>query len=250
MRVVIISKGRAAVCAEASYKLLPHATVSVGSEEAEEYIKAGIPEENLLIHPPDIVGISKKRNWVLKNVEDEVCVQIDDDCVGFACLVGERTRKITEEAAIMQMFENSEVIAREIGTGYFGYHTVGTDLRKYHPPEPFRFIGFSAATHGFIGREFWCDENLKVFEAVDMALQAIRRWRVVWLDYRFAFLSYVKMGYIYGGVQIFKTAQRDKWERDYIKKKWGKYYVMRRWKIGEAKSHLNVQRRQPDVVVE
>jgi glycosyltransferase involved in cell wall biosynthesis len=249
VRVVIISRGRAKVCAEASSALFPSATVSVGEEEADEYVKAGIPKKNLLIHPPDVVGISKKRNWVLRNVDDECVVMLDDDCTGFACLVGQRTRKIKDEGAILQIFKNSEMACREIGTGYFGYNTVGTDLRKYDPCEPFRFIGFSAATHGIIGREVWYDEQFLVFEAVDYALSCIRRWRVIWLDYRFEFLSYVKMGYIYGGVQLFKTAARDRLEREQIKKKWGKYYSLKRWKSGEAISHLRVERKQLDVVV-
>jgi hypothetical protein len=100
---------------------------------------------------------------------------------------------------------------------------------------------------GVIGREIWYDERNMLMDDVDFALQAIEKWRVVWIDSRFGYAQSVVSG-IAGGCQGFITAERDRKEREYIKKKWGKYYQMGTWRTAGVSSHLVVQRRSSNII--
>jgi hypothetical protein len=93
MEVVIISRKRAWLIMERSGKVLPSAKISIAEDEVAKYAEAGVARSRMLIHPNDILGPAKKRNWVLRNVQDETCVIVDDDLYSINSLVGETTRR-------------------------------------------------------------------------------------------------------------------------------------------------------------
>lgn len=244
MKIVIVSRKRADVIMTASMKMFPDALVSIAKEEVMDYVKAGVPRQQILAHPDDVLGLCMKKNWILKNIEDECCVMVDDDCVGFSCLVGERARFIKEPEAIMTIIENAEHCARAIGTGLFTFSELGTDVRKYIPFKPFVLVGYPSGVHGIIGREIWYDENLLLIDDVDIGLTAIKKYRVIWKDNRFAFLDKRPTGFMAGGAQGLRTRKLEEEERAYLKLKWGKYYTLGEWRIGGVKSTVTVERQQ------
>lgn len=244
MQIVIVTRKRANIIMNASMKIFPDALVSMAESEVMDYVKAGVPRKQILAHPDDVLGICRKNNWLLKKVEDECCVLVDDDCLGFACLVGERRRFIREPEAIRAIIENAEHCARAIGTGLFMFSELGTDVRKYIPFKPFVFVGYPSGLAGIIGREIWYDENLMSIDDIDIALTAIKKYRVIWKDNRFAFIDKSPTGFMAGGTQGLRTSRQEKEERQYLKEKWGKYYTMGEWRIGGVKSTITVHRQQ------
>lgn len=249
MEIVIISRRRPKICAEATARIMKSALVSIAEEEVDDYVSAGIERKRMLIHPNDVVGVCKKRNWVLRNVKDEVCVQFDDDFLGLMCYVGERPRTITDEESILQVLRNTEQGAREVGTVLFGFYCIGHNLRNYVPSYPFRFVGYPAGTQGMIGREVFYDENNMLHDDVDIALQVIKKFRVVWIDTRFGDISAAGTGQMKGGRQGIMTQKKDKEEREYLKIKWGKYYKMGKWGLAGIKSSIVVERKQKLLII-
>lgn len=248
MEIVIVSRKRSHICFKTSFKLFPDAKVSVAEEEAEDYYLAGIPREHLLVHPNDVVGISKKRNWVLKNVKDETCVMVDDDCELIMALVGERPRRIRDPHAIRQILENLESCAKAVGAHMFAMNQAW-DIRKYNQFKPFSFVGYPAGLVGIIGREVWYDENQRVHDDVDFAMQQVAKYRIVWIDDRFGYVQRIQTTKMSGGCQGLNTEAVDRKERMYLKKKWGIYYVMGEWAKQGVSSHINIVRQQSDIFI-
>lgn len=246
MEIVIVSRKRPHICADTTNKLFPTAKVSVAEEEARDYYLAGIDKSRLLLHPNDIVGISKKRNWVLRNVKDETCVMVDDDCEFFMALVGEKPRRIREPEAILAILKNSEACAKALGLGMFGFNQAW-DIRKFCQFKPFSFVGYAPGIVGIIGRDIWYDENQMVHDDVDYAMQQIMKHRVVWIDDRFGYVSRIQTTKMSGGCQGLNSAAADRKECMYLKKKWGPYYEMGEWGKQGVKSLMRVKRTQDDI---
>lgn len=243
IKYVIVSRKRPYLCQRASYQLFPQAVVSVAEEEAGQYIEAGIDKKRLLVHPDDVVGIAKKRNWVLRNVKEETVVMVDDDCVAIICMVGQHYRRIREPEAIHQIMLNSEAAARAIGTVAFFLNSMW-DIRKARPHDPFGFVGYPSGIMGIIGRTVWFDDNQLIHDDVDFALEVIRKYRVVWIDKRFGYMQKVSTTVMAGGCQGLISEKRDRLERRYLKAKWGKYYKMEAWSTTGVKSTIYVERKQ------
>jgi hypothetical protein len=248
MKIVIISRKRPALLMGCSMKLFPHATVSIGEDEVDAYARAGVPRKQMLIHPADIVGLSKKRNWVMKNVPDETVVQVDDDGRCVKAMVGQFARPITDETTITMFLKNLEQGAKEIGTVYFGFNNYLGDIRKYKKDAPFSFVNYSNGIVGTIGRSVWYDENIPSHTDVDLVLQCLQKFRVVWIDMRLSFVPAARTSYMYGGKQDFLNAQREKECQRYLKKKWGKFYSPGTFKAsGFVRSGINVSRRMSEL---
>jgi hypothetical protein len=247
MKVVIATHMRPKICRDYSATLIPSALISVAQGQVKDYVDAGNNKSKMLIHPDDMIGLCKKRNWILRNVTDEVVVMIDDDIANVRSLVGERPRVIKDEASILRIFNNSCEIAKVVGAHLFGYNQ-SWDIKKYAPFVPFSFIGYPAGVHGIIGREVWYDENNMLHDDVDYALQQIEKYRVVWLDKRFGFCCPVQTTRMPGRGQSYNSEQRDRQERAYLKQKWGPYYQMGEWKYSGVSSHIAVERRQQNIL--
>lgn len=247
MKIVIPSRKRANLIQKATLLCLPNAFVSISEEDVDSYHASGLKREKMIIHPNDVVGLQKTRNWILRNVGDETVVMVDDDMAYLACMVGEYRRRITDEGSIMTIFRNSEECAKAIPTSLFCYSQT-FDIRKSHQQEPFGFIGYPQSIAGIIGRGIWYDETFKLHDDVDYALQVIQKHRVVWQDKRFGFAAKLPTKMMGGGLQGLYSQDIDKRCRSYLKNKWGKYYTIGRWKLGGVKSTLSMQRKQSTLI--
>jgi|26BtaG_2_1085354.scaffolds.fasta_scaffold17476_2 hypothetical protein len=249
MKVVIISRKRPAIACKTSLRLFPDALVSISEEDVEDYANAGVKESQMLVHPNEMKGVTKKRNWVLRNIEDETCVTVDDDLKGLICFTGKFGRHIKDPEDINQILLNSETIAKGIRTPMFSFSNVGTDIRKYIPHKPFHVVGYPTGVHGMIGRNLWYDEKLTSHEDVDMGLQVVRKYRIIWIDLRFSFFQQVSTGMMAGG-RAGTYAKKDEVEGErYLKRKWGAHYKFSKWQKGTTKSVIVVQREQTGLIL-
>jgi glycosyltransferase involved in cell wall biosynthesis len=248
MKVVVPSRRRASIIGKATMKMLPSATVSIAEEEVGSYERGGVKREQMLVHPNEIFGISKTRNWILKNMEDETVVFVDDDIAIFISMVGENYRRITTEPEIMQILENGEACAKDIGTTLFCFSGTN-DIRKYKSFEPFSLVGHPSGVFGVIGREFWFDEEQLVHDDMDFSFQVLEKKRIIWIDNRFGTRQLAQTTKLGGGCQSFLTESLDVKERRYLKRKWGKYYELTLWKTTSVTmSHMKVERRQRNLI--
>ncbi len=74
IRHVIMSRGRSDRVA--THKLVPRATLVVPENEVEAYHHFGL---QIVPIPPNRIGVSAVRNWIVRRFEDTAVVMYDDD---------------------------------------------------------------------------------------------------------------------------------------------------------------------------
>ena len=236
MRVVIPSKGRVESCARAA-RLFYDPLIVVREDEVEEYSALG---RELLAHPMDVRGIGPLKRWILANVPDETVVIVDDDVSKVYTLVGQRKRTIVRPDSIAQILANAETIARALDTPVFGFNQAW-DVRKFVPQDPLHFYGWTGSVVGIIGREINYDPNLLLRADIDLCLQAMRKWRTVFIDQRFSFVHDRFEGR--GGNAHMRSKKRNERELRYLQEKWGKWLRVQETKT-TTRLVVKVKRRQ------
>jgi hypothetical protein len=174
MIIAIPSKGRAGRTKTLS--VLPNATLFVPALEAESYRLTGA--KNVIGVPDDIRGITKTRNWILKNTDDPHIVMIDDDvkAQGFFKLheVKAKQRKLNESEWIGE-FKKLFEITENLNYRIWGVSTDGA-LRSVYPYKPFLWRSYiTASCMGIIndGKTYF-DESFPVKEDYELNLRCIR----------------------------------------------------------------------------
>src|SRR5262249_35007849 len=108
--IAIPSKGRPANVK--STKVLPSAVLYVPEFEVPDYTKAN-PASTVVGVPSDVRGITKTRNWILKNAGDRWVVMVDDDVLmqGWTKLHAHRgeQRKLDEAQWLGEMVKLFEI---------------------------------------------------------------------------------------------------------------------------------------------
>jgi hypothetical protein len=118
MKIIIPTKGRAAIIEEKALRLFPDATLCVGEDEVDAYGKVSA---NLLVHPVGVVGIGPLRQWVLDHVEDPCVVMVDDDVTHVYSQVGFHKRRIEDPDTARAIVERLAILAQDAGVRVFGF---------------------------------------------------------------------------------------------------------------------------------
>ena len=236
VQIVIPSRGRPHSVAVAG-KLFPDALWCIGQDEARVY---DVPAARQLIHPPEIIGIGRKRQWILDHVPG-VVFQVDDDVTKLWCTVGLMGRPIEDPADIRQIIENAAHIAESIGAPVFGFDQAW-DVRKFRPQEPLLFTGWVGTAVGFIGREIRYDQSLLSQADIDFCLRCLLEKRVIFVDHRFSFIC--KRFTNRGGSAGLRSAADYEAQIQKVRARWGKWVSYKKakttWRLG-----VRVSRRQP-----
>ena len=218
LTVVIPSRGRPE-CLDTT-RMFHNPVLCVGEDELKAYQAVHGKRRRWLVHPPDLVGMGRKRQWVLEHVETEAVFMIDDDVTGLYCQVGERARLILDPDAIWQVLQNAARITMGIGTVCFGFsHT--KDVRHFRGTHPFSFTGYvNGFAMGILGREIAFDTELDTKQDIDFSLQVLLKKRILWRDLRFAFKN---SGWFKrtGGMAGIRTAETVARDIARLKSKWG-----------------------------
>lgn len=244
MRIVIPSRKRAQSCAHA-LRLFPSATVCVDEAEAADYAPiCAATNVELLLHPSSVAGIGPLRQWILDNVEDETVFMVDDDVSHLGVVAGRATRhaRIQDPDAVLQIVANAEACARGLGTPVFGFSQNGADVRKFRPQDPFVLATWVGGAIGIIGRDLRYDTELRLRADIDFCLQALLKYRCIFMDNRCAFIH--QRFNNTGGNAHQRSQERNAYELAYLKRKWGKWLKVRQAKGTTIIDVRAVQRRQ------
>jgi len=174
MIVAIPSKGRAGKTT--SQKVLDNATFYVPEMECAAYLTAGI--NNVVPVPMEVKGITKTRNWILRNCGEGEVVFVDDDLkiAGYTELLERsgRQRKI-DGAGWMEEFRRLFEVCEGLNYKIWGVATQAA-LRSIYPYKPFLFYSYvTASCMGIINDgEFYFDESFDVKEDYELCLRHIK----------------------------------------------------------------------------
>jgi hypothetical protein len=239
MRVVIPSRGRAETLHKKALALFPDATVCVGESEADSYVKAGVPSDQIVTHPDSVVGIGPLRQWILNAFDDRYLLQVDDDVKAVKCLAHLHLRTVTDPLSVRRIVVNAAHCADDIGASVFGFNQAW-DVRKFQPFTPFKINSWAGGVVGFVGRKHKYDTKLLLRADIDFWLRCLLEDRVTWLDDRFSFVHSRFTGA--GGNAANRSDERTKLEIDRILKRWKKHLALSSGK-GTLRLVVRVQRR-------
>jgi len=173
MLIAVPSKGRAGSVI-ATQKRLPNCTIFVPGVEFDAYEKSG--NKNLVPVPDNILGITKTRNWILKNTNEKWVVFIDDDVVaaGFIELNDRNAKPIKlNEGVFLKEFYKLFELTEDMGYRIWGIATDGAP-RSVYPYKPFIFQTYvTASCMGIVNNNMFFNENFPVKEDYEMCLRCI-----------------------------------------------------------------------------
>jgi hypothetical protein len=234
VEVVIPSKGRAHMCQKA-VAVVNDPVLCIGEDEVDPYKKHHL-KVRMLVHPPDVVGLGRKRQWILDNCQEEAIFMIDDDVENCTCLVGNRIRRIRDPLSVRAILENTAGIAKEIPTSAFGFaHTI--DVRHFRSMAPISFTGWvNGCAFGVVGRTVKFDPRVIATEDIDFSMQTLFKHRVLYRDLRFCFEAkkYFKTTGGLASVRTMKSLQED---IEIMKKKYGSAVEFNHFKKNEGQGH-------------
>jgi hypothetical protein len=173
MIIAIPSKGRAD--AVKSQAILTSARVFVPKLEAPAYQRMGV--KNVVAVPDDVVGITRTRNWILKNTKDRRVVMIDDDvrAHGFTHLYERHAvHEPLDEKTWLSEFAKLFDVTEQLGFRIWGVRT-DSATRAAYPYFPFRFRSYvTASCMGIIndGRTYF-DETYFAKEDYELCARCI-----------------------------------------------------------------------------
>ena len=175
--IAIPSKGRSGIIT--TQKIFKSATLYVPESEVTQY---SIYDNKIIGIPNSVRGITKTRNWILKNNEGVNVFFIDDDLQYFGYV--ERTelkykvkRLLDEEIAIGEI-EKLFNLTYQLNAKINGFFTVGNNLTNYSW-SPFLFNGVCLGSCMGIVNDgtYYFDEQYQVKEDYELTLRNIKDGR-------------------------------------------------------------------------
>jgi len=171
--IAIPSKGRAHLMT--SHKVFRSAKIYVPESEIESY---SILTNQIVGVPSDVKGITKTRNWILKNSKCNVFF-IDDD-LQYGGYV-ERTetsykvKRITDESIYVEEMVKLFDVCQQMNSKICGFFTVGNNLTNYSW-NPYLFNGICLGScMGIINDgEYYFDESYDVKEDYELTLRHLK----------------------------------------------------------------------------
>jgi hypothetical protein len=216
VQVIIPSRKRPGAIPEIDH-LFPDAVWCIGADEADAY---AVPAGRKLIHPPDVLGIARKRQWIMENSQGTI-LMADDDVRKVWCNVGRTGHEISGSENIRQIVENAAHIAEEIGAPIFGFDQ-SWDVRMFRPFDPLRFTGWVGTVIGFTRHDLQFDTNLVCQgEDIDICLQGLLKQRIIFVDHRFAFVCQRFTNA--GGMASVRSSEQYELDKNRMLRKWGQW---------------------------
>ena len=150
--------------------------------------KAAYPDQELLVHPDKILGISPKRQWIYEQLGD--VFMLDDDCTELRRLYDESARVTRVEAdEAFDLIQDTAEMARSLNVKLWGLanNAIGRNFSAFHP---FRTTGYvNAAFMGLFADRRLLFPVVPYCVAEDYYISALNAYyyRKIWADDRFGF---------------------------------------------------------------
>jgi hypothetical protein len=219
LKVVIPSKRRAHTVAAESLVLFPDAYLLVDEAEKDDY-KGVVKPSRLLTHP-GLTTLSAIRNHMIDNVKADVVVTADDDVINLKAMVGWYARSRLDPEVCRQVLETTAQCAMDARCSVFGFNQ-NSNPQHFKPFDPIKLCGWVGSVFGLVGDHgLRFDERLVCHQDVDLALQALQRDRIVWIEDRWCFVN--KRFTNRGGLTGARTADSYEEAQALMRSKWGSY---------------------------
>jgi len=170
-KIYIPSKGR--VGKVTSHKLFKDSIIVCPKAEVDGYKKH---HKNVMGVPDNIKGITKTRNWILNNIDDEWHIQVDDDAKSFHTYEKGKLKTFIDPDRIHNILDNQFHLCDGWGLKVWGL-SLAADYKFYREFAPFSTQSVIGANIiGIIKNPLRFDERLKVKEDYDYSMQHIAEY--------------------------------------------------------------------------
>jgi len=201
--------------------IVPNAIICVPKSQEAEYRRHN-PENEILSHPDEIVGLAPKRNWICQNLGD--VMMLDDDLTRFSRLYLEAnslqcSRGTPEETA--SIIEQTAYMAKQLGAFVFGFSSVA-DARNFKPQRPFRFSGYcNGSSFGLLkGSQVYFHKEAIAVEDYFASLINAYYHRYAFFDLRFGFVQQKTFKNL-GGQAEFRSTKSEEQDYKFLRQMFG-----------------------------
>ena len=211
--VVCLSRDRSGVLAKRTDKLIADYHLFHCGEGYDRDYNGVIARHEV---PASLAGLSAVRNYVLRQLDQNVVVFVDDDFESIAYTHSAQYAYL-DSTGVQAMLVNLIVNALDVGARVFGISEF--DIRTASPLAPLRFRAVMGGLIGIVGRGLWFDERNKLKVDYDYCLQSMSHDRLVLKDQRYWLKQ--DRNQLPGGNMRFRTREREEAEIANLTKWWG-----------------------------
>ena len=218
-RIVVPSRKRTFLIHELLVRV-PVATVVVDAKEAASYLKAGIPQDQLVTHP-SLKNLPSIRNYIMDRFTEPALIFMDDDFQAIKVLGGPGGWLKTWPD-IQRMLENGIELSEDLGIGVFCWNVFPANSKDYQSNDPFSLTATPIGTFIVMGssRHRHFDLNTVGRADIDFGLQALLHDRILLCDKRYYMFHGMKEHLPGGASGIITDAIREA-STKYMRTKWG-----------------------------
>lgn len=217
--LAVMSRDRSKELSERTNRLLAHTPYTLfysdpnGGADYGKYRYNTVDQHEV---PRDVAGYSPVCNYILRHVDQRILIIMDDDVKRIYWLGQPRAYRLPP-AQFPQMLVNLVVNALDAKVTMFSISEI--DIMRASPLSPFATRTMLQGLYGFIGRGIWYDERNIHKADYDICLQHLKHTRLVWKDMRY--FASKDINYLRGGLQEFRSREREEAEVENLKKWWG-----------------------------
>ncbi|TDB64403.1 GREB1-related protein [Arundinibacter roseus] len=188
------------------------AALCVEESQADLYRKCN-PGIEIITHPDNVIGLTRKRDWMIRNIGD--VFMLDDDIEHLSRIYtepGEETVVDPEVAHdIIQMTAHA---AWQAGAYLFGFSSSPTPI-SFNSLNPVQLSGYvTGCAHGVLtGSKLWYNGDIHCNEDYWISLLNAHHHRLIWKDTRFYWAqkdTFVNRG----GLAEFRNVENE--EKDFL----------------------------------
>lgn len=200
----------------------------IPESQKDDYLKV-LSEDRIITLPDDQDGsITKKRNWILKNISRPL-IMIDDDVKKISYWDDRKNgylRKDFPKEFLSELFEEFISISEQIGVRMFGV-SQNTDDRQYKEFQPFNLTNIILGPfQGHLDHDLIFDDRVGSKDDYDMSLQQLRKYKKVLRFNKYAYEC--EHGDNKGGIVSYRTKDKEVEYCKQIMLKWGKKIIQYR----------------------
>jgi hypothetical protein len=171
-------------------RVIPDLPLCVAESQLPLY-RAAYPDQEYIVHPDTVVGISPKRQWLMDRYGD--VFMIDDDIIGLHDMTvpqGERSR-VTDPQKVRDVVIRAFDQAAQMGAYLVGFSPYA-EPTLFRPHLPFKLVGFiSGHSIGFRrGSKLWFPDTTAL-ATDDLYISAMNAFhhRFMLQDLRYSFVN-------------------------------------------------------------
>jgi hypothetical protein len=219
IKIVIPSHRRAERVRTAA--IVPGAIICVPESQGAPYRKHN-PENEVVAHPDNIVGLAPKRNWIYETFGN--VMMLDDDLTRFSRLYLEanslRSSRVSPDETV-SIIQQTAYTAKQLGAYVFGFSSVA-DARNFKPQKPFRLTGYcNGSSFGLLkGSRVFFHKDATAVEDYFASLVNAYYHRYAFFDLRFGFVQERTFKNL-GGQAEFRSTESEKRDSQFLRRMFG-----------------------------